>query len=276
MLMVLEIAVSLEGKIAIIVGGGWGIGRATALLLAERGASVVVSDIAVSNAQSVSEEILLRGGKASFHPVDINDEDQIAVLLRHTIDTFGGVDILHNNAALLDPKVVAPDSKGSVVEMDPAFWDRVFAVNVRGLMLTAKHAIPVMIERGGGAIVNTSSIASLQGRATLTAYGVSKAAVNTLSLYIATAYGRCGIRCNAVAPGYIETENAANLAPETVRQQRARHTLTPYLGKPSDIAYAVAFLVSEEARYITGQVIAVDGGVTAHAPWFAEELEMQQ
>ena len=177
---------------------------------------------------------------------------------------FGGVrsdhgrlDVLDNNAALTSKAAFDFD----VANMDVALWDEVQAVNVRGTMLMCKHAVPLMIDSGGGSIINISSVHGLSGDRTPVAYGTSKGGVNTLTRFVAAAYGKHGIRCNAVAPGLTGTEIALETIPEQVRQVITASCLIQRLGEPEDIAELVAFLASDRASYITGQVIRVDGGL---------------
>ena len=187
------------GKVAIITGGGSGIGRATALLLAAEGAAVTVADIAPDAARTVVAEIEADGGTARAQETDVADASAVEAMVADTVSAFGGLDVLHNNAAALDQNRVDQD----VVTMDLATWERVLAVNLTGPMLGCRFAIPALLERGGGAIVNTASAAAFYGSHSLAAYGTSKAGVVALTRYVATAYGERGIRCNAVAPGVV-------------------------------------------------------------------------
>lgn len=265
--------VVLSNKVAIVTGGGGGIGGATARLLAECGAAVAVVDIVQDNADHVVREIEEAGGSAAAFRADIAHEDQVEAVVEAVTSRFGGLDILVNNAALTAADDIRPDMEVGIADMPIAVWDRTMAVNLRGTMLCSKHAIPQMIKRGGGSIVNLSSIGGLQARPTLSAYGVSKAAVNMLTQYIATGYGRDGIRCNAVAPGFTTTETGLIGLSDEDRRVRARHTVLGRFGEPRDVANMIAFLASDEARVITGQIVAVDAGVTIHLPWYADQLE---
>ncbi len=143
-------------------------------------------------------------------------------------------------------------------------WERAMAVNLRSQMLTCKHAIPEMVRHGGGSIINMSSGASLRGDRSRTAYGVSKAGVNTLTMYVATGHGKQGVRVNTIVPGLILTDAVRAHLTEDIVAALGRSTLTPYLGDPDDVANLVVFLASEESRYITGQMIVIDGGMSAH------------
>jgi NAD(P)-dependent dehydrogenase (short-subunit alcohol dehydrogenase family) len=174
----------------------------------------------------------------------------------------GRLDVLHNNAALTDSDFLSADT--AVTELSVEVWERTMAVNLRSQMLMCKHAVPIMVESGGGSIINMSSGASLKGDRTRTAYGVSKAGVNALTLYVATSHGKKGIRANTILPGLIITDAVRAHLDEAVVASLGKATLTPKVGEPEDIADVVVFLASDESRYITGQMLAVDGGMGAH------------
>jgi NAD(P)-dependent dehydrogenase (short-subunit alcohol dehydrogenase family) len=265
----------LSGKVAIVTGGGTGVGKKTSQVLAGHGAQVVVSGYLPDEADIVADAIRAAGGEASAVRVDVGEEEQISAMVEHALSAFGGVDILINNAALTDPAYRAKDR--DVVNADADTWDQVMRINLRGPMLAAKYAIPQMIARGGGAIVNISSGMGMFGELTQTAYGVSKAAINHLTKYIATQYGKDKVRCNSLPLGFIVTdadnENKKKISPELIKIFMSNH-LTPYAGSGQHVADTIAFLVSDEAAYITGQVIPVDGGVTTHSPLYAQVTEM--
>jgi NAD(P)-dependent dehydrogenase (short-subunit alcohol dehydrogenase family) len=262
----------LAGKVAIVTGAASGIGRATALLMAREGAAVVVADVNGAGAAAVAKEIEAAGGAALGQPADVAEEASVVAMVDAAVKRFGGLDVLHNNAAAVDPALMSRD--GDVVDLDVGVLDRTLAVNLRGPMLGCKHAIPRMLARGGGAIVNTSSASGLVGDPVRTAYGVSKAGLDSLTRYVATQYGKRGIRCNSIAPGVVATPAlAANVPPEMIAIYERSH-LTPRLGRPEDIAAAVAFLASDDAAFITGQTISVDGGLLAHHPAFGEFLAL--
>lgn len=257
----------LTSKIAIVTGAGSGIGRASALLLAQRGAAVAVADLAGDRAEQVAQEIRAAGGRALAVTVDVANEAQIERMIAATIDEFGGLDILHNNAADVSADTYFRDMAAPTMDLE--LWNHVMAVNLGGAMLGCKHAIPAMLRRGGGAIVNTSSLSSTAGQDSALAYSSSKGALNTLTQYIATAHGKQGIRCNAVAPGYVLTD-AGRSAPAHIVDIYRDHALMPYLAEPEDIAKVVAFLASDDARGITGQLIVADCGASAHLPHVAD------
>jgi NAD(P)-dependent dehydrogenase (short-subunit alcohol dehydrogenase family) len=254
----------LEGRVAIVTGAASGIGRAAALALAAEGAAVLVADVNEAGAAAVAEEIARHGGRASSQLADVADERSVAAMVAAAVERFGGLDILHNNAAAVDTALMSRD--GEITAMEVEVWERTFAVNLRGPMLGCKHAIPRMLERGGGAIVNTSSAAGWAGDVTRSAYGASKAALEALTRYVATQYGKRGVRCNAIAPGVIATPAlAANVPPAQIALYERTH-LTPRLGLPEDIAAAVVFLASDDGAFITGQTLRVDGGLLVHHP----------
>jgi NAD(P)-dependent dehydrogenase (short-subunit alcohol dehydrogenase family) len=261
-----------EDKVAIITGGAGGIGSATARLLATEGAKVVVADLDGDRAATLAADLCADGHTAVPVTVDVGHEDQIVAMVETAREEFGGVDVLHNNAALQTPDAIGNDLL--VQDIDADRWDASMRINLRGYMLAAKHAIPSMLERGGGAIVNTASGTGLQAELARPTYGTSKAAIIGLTRNIATQYGKQRIRCCAVAPGLVATASLrANMPPEVLRKFE-RHFLTPYIAEPEDIAHAVAFLASDEARFITGITLPVDGGFSVHTPSYADELEL--
>lgn len=258
----------LTGRVAIVTGAASGIGRATAVALAREGASVLIADLDGAGAEAAAEEIREDGGAAQPCAADVGSEESVAAMVSAAVDVFGGLDILHNNAAASDPELMGRDL--DLAEMDIDVWDRVMAVNLRGPMLGCKHAIPQLLERGGGAIVNTSSASGLVGDLSRAAYGASKAGLDSLTRYVATQYGKRGIRCNAIAPGVIATPAlTANVPAEQIAIYERSH-LTPRLGRPEDVAAAVVFLASDDGAFITGQTLSVDGGLLVHHPTFAE------
>ncbi len=252
----------VDGKVAIVTGGAGGIGEATAIALAREGASVAVVDIDGTGAARVAETIQESGGAATGVQADLSQEDEAAAAIRSAVGLYGRLDVLHNNAALTESEFLSRDTR--VTELSLEVWERTLAVNLRSQMLTCKHAIPEMVPSGGGSIINMSSGASLKGDRTRTAYGVSKAGVNTLTMYVATGHGKQGVRVNTIVPGLIITDAVRAHLTENMLEGLGRSTLTPYLGQPDDIANLVVFLASEESRYITGQMITIDGGMSAH------------
>jgi NAD(P)-dependent dehydrogenase (short-subunit alcohol dehydrogenase family) len=262
----------LDNRVAIITGAGGGIGSATALVLAARGARVVLADLHLQSAERAAAAVTRAGGTALAQHLDLADEESIIALVGATVERFGRIDILHNNAADLSPQLSNRDH--DVETMDAAVWDRTFNVNLRGTMLCCKYVLPHMVKNGSGSIINTASNLGMQGNLGQAAYAASKAAIIQLSRSIATSHGRRGIRCNTVSPGLVMTPAARDNLPPQLHKIVAGETLTPYLGAPEDLAHAVAFLASDESRYVTGHNLVVDGGTVAHVPGFAQFTDM--
>jgi NAD(P)-dependent dehydrogenase (short-subunit alcohol dehydrogenase family) len=250
----------LDGKVAIVTGAGSGIGEATARLMAHEGASVVVADINRPAAERVAAEL----AQGVAVEVDVSDESSIVRMINAAVDSFGGLDILHNNAAALGADVFPYDN--GITEMDVNVWDRTMAVNLRGVMLGCKHAIPVMRDGGGGSIVSTSSLSSLIGEDTHLAYACSKAAIGALTRHVATMHGDDGIRINAVAPGLMLTPIALERLTERDLAAFRSERLLERATRPEDVANLVVFLASDQAACITGQVYVIDGGTMAKRP----------
>ncbi len=253
---------SLEGKVAIVTGGAGGIGAATARAIAREGGSVAVVDIDGARADEVARAISGSAGVAMSVGADLSDETAVKATIQAIVGRFGRVDVLHNNAALTESAFLARDT--DVTELALDVWERAMAVNLRSQMLMCKHVLPEMVRDGGGSIINMSSGASLKGDRTRTAYGVSKAGVNTLTMYVATSHGKQGVRVNTIVPGLIITDAVRAHLTEQMLTGLGRATLTPYVGEPDDVANLVVFLASDRSRYITGQMIAIDGGMSAH------------
>lgn len=260
---------SLESKSAIVTGAGRGLGQATAQLLAELGARVLVVDIDNSSASQTAADIVAKGGSAIAHRTDLENADEIPVMIERAVAEFGGLDILVNNAALTDPEHFAQDL--DVATMTSEVWDRTFAVNVRATMLACKLTIPHMIERGGGSIINLASMMGMGGDVVNSAYGSSKAAVAGLTKYVASQNLKKNIRCNAVAPGLVFTQAAREQAPEQLAA--IFEAQQSHIGEPLEIAQIVAYLASDWSTLLTGQLINADGGMFAHVPVQAGRAE---
>lgn len=258
----------LKDKVAIITGGGSGIGRATARMFARRGAKVAVAGIAEAGLAQVVAEIAAEGGEALAVRLDVTREEAVAAGVKQVTEHFGRLDILHSNAA----QTGNLGEDGPIAEMDADFWDRTFAINLRGSMLCAKHAIPHMLSAGGGSIIFTGSGKGLAGDLDYPAYGTTKTALLGLSRYIATQYGKQGIRSNVVVVGLAMTEALDANMPVEAQKLMTEHNLVDYLGRPEDIAEVVAFLASDQSRYVTGASIVADGGFTSHSAVFADML----
>lgn len=260
----------VKDKVAIVTGGGSGIGAACATMLAAEGAKVVVADIDLQRAQSIAENISAAGGEVLACAVDIGSEESIQGMIHCATETFGGVDILHNNAA--DTRL-SSTVDCDIEHMDLAVWDKTMQVNLRGTMLGCKFVLPIMRERGGGSIINTSSGAANAGALGYTAYAVSKAAIESLTRHVAVQHGKENIRCNAISPGFIVTAVAQHKYPGEMLDMMRSHHLTPRLGTPDDVARCVVYLASDESAFVTAQVMGVDGGMLSHQPYYADEMK---
>jgi NAD(P)-dependent dehydrogenase (short-subunit alcohol dehydrogenase family) len=257
----------LRGKVAIVTGAASGIGRVSSMTMAREGAQVVVADRNGEGADAVAAEIRADGGAAVGCRADIAVEDDVRAMVDTAVREFGGLHVLHNNAALTDASAHAKDL--TVLDLDVETWDRSMAVNARGAMLACKHSIPHMIAAGGGSIINTASNQGLAGDLSQTAYGAAKGAVVTLTMSVATAFGKQGVRCNCISPGAIRTPSLTAACPPEFLDEIARHNLVPRIGEPEDIANLALFLASDESSFITGLTIRCDGGQLAHLPMFA-------
>ena len=253
----------LTGRVAIVTGGGArgegiGNGRAAAILLARSGARVLVVDRSAELAEPTVARIVTGGGEAMAFVADVTVEADCRAMVDAAMSRWGRLDVLDNNVGI--------GSRGSVVDEDPARWQRVMEVNVTSMMLASRAAIPAMVGGGGGAIVNVSSISALRPRG-LTAYSVSKGAVIALTKAMAVDHGPDGIRVNAVAPGPVYTPMVAgNGMSPAARAGRAAASVLGTEGTGWDVGQAVRFLASDRARWITGQVLVVDGGATLRGP----------
>jgi NAD(P)-dependent dehydrogenase (short-subunit alcohol dehydrogenase family) len=258
----------VKGKVALVAGAGsiapgWSNGKAAAVLYAREGAKVFAADIRLAAARETKEIIDGEGGECTACHVDVSDAEQVRVMVETCIDTYGRIDILHNNVAINDPVGLA--------EMTEEDWDRVMAVNVKGIFLACKSCIPHMERQGGGVIVNISSTASIRyGGYPSASYNASKGAVNQFTQNIAIQYAEKGIRANCVLPGLMHTPRidqsmTGGYGDVDVEEMiRLRNEACPMkkMGDAWDVAYAALFLASDEARYITGANLVVDGGLT--------------
>ena len=248
----------LKNKVCVITGGGSGIGRATALLFAQEGARLVVAD--KRNAQAVAAECATKGGQAVAVEADVAVAADVRRMIEAAVERFRRLDILVNNAGY--------GITGSVVETDEEAWDALMAVNVRGVFLCSKYAIPAMERSGGGTIVNTASVVAAVGIGNRAAYCASKGAVAALTRAMAIDHVGAGIRCNAIAPGTIDTPYfndmlKASADPAATRKALAARQLLGRLGTPEEIAAGILFLASDESRFATGTILTLDGGMTA-------------
>jgi meso-butanediol dehydrogenase/(S,S)-butanediol dehydrogenase/diacetyl reductase len=250
---------SLEGRSAIVIAGGAGIGAATARRFAEDGVAVVVADLSGRRGGEIAAAITARGGRAVSIKMDAADPEGVQATIRLALDTFGRLDILFNNAGMAEPAALDATSLES--------WNRVIAVTLTGTFFGMKFALPIMRRQGGGVIVNTASISGTGGDYGLSSYNAAKAGVINLTRSAALENARHNIRVNCVCPGAINTRAAEIIggarAGEVRRVQAAAHPIGR-IGEPEEVANTVRFLASDEASFITGAAIVVDGGLTAH------------
>jgi len=250
----------LPGKVAIITGGAKGQGKASALLFAQEGAKVVIADWDFAGAQAVEADIKAAGGEAIAVKVDVSQEDDIKAMIQTALDNYGRLDILFNNAAV-GYSERSRYFMGSVVDTPVEDWDAIQAINCKGVALGCKHAIPLMIEQGGGVILNNSSLNGLISAPGADAYTAAKGGVVALTRVLADVYGPAGIRVNCLCPGLINTPmtNDVMKMPEFIEHFK---TQTPLRrpGEPEEIATAALFFVSDASSFVTGVVVPVDGG----------------
>jgi NAD(P)-dependent dehydrogenase (short-subunit alcohol dehydrogenase family) len=246
----------VAGKVSIVTGGASGLGAATARRLAAEGARVVIADINADGSETVAAEARAAGGDAAARPTDVGDAEQVQALVESVADDYGRIDVLVNVAALLPP----PAEK--VADIDLAGWEHELRVSLTGSMLTSKFVIPHMLAGGGGSIVHFASAAAVRAMTSFTGYGVVKAGVVALSRAIAAQYGKQGIRSNTIAPGTIMSRPR----PQEFIERALYYGMTPELGTPEDIAAAVLFFASDESKFVTAQLLSVDGGVTMRLP----------
>jgi NAD(P)-dependent dehydrogenase (short-subunit alcohol dehydrogenase family) len=246
----------LDGKICVITGAGGGMGREAALLFSEEGAQVCVADVDLDAATRTANE----ARDAFPFQVDVADEQSVTEMMAATKQHYGGIDVLYNNAG------ISPGDDGSVLETTEAAWDRVQAVNTKGVFLCCKHGIPYLLERGGGSVINVASFVALVGAATSQiSYTASKGAVLSMTRELAVQFARENVRVNALCPGPVETPLLLSIFgddPAALERRRA-HWPTGRLAKPREIVNGALFLASDESSYVTGSTFLVDGGLTA-------------
>ncbi|MDZ7828547.1 MAG: glucose 1-dehydrogenase [Halofilum sp. (in: g-proteobacteria)] len=252
----------VSNKVAVVTGGARGIGRACCLRLAEEGAAVAVTDLIDDEGQAVVDEITQAGGQAAYWHLDVTDESEWQRVLAETSERFGGVDGLVNNAGIAG-------INESIENIPQAEWEKVMKVNVTGVFLGTKHAIPHLRKRGGGSIINLSSIYGIIGAGDIPPYHASKGAVRTMTKNDAIAYAPEGIRVNSVHPGYIWTPLVEDFGQrlgfdaEAFQQELGSRHPVGHVGEPDDIAWGIVYLLSDESKFMTGSELVIDGGYTA-------------
>ncbi len=255
---------TMQHKKAIVTGSGNGIGRAIAIALGGAGAQVMVSDVLIEDGERTVKEIVDAGGEAAFVAADVSDADQAQALVQSTVEKYGSVDVLFNNAGIGGGKV-------RLHEIEPADFDRVIDVNLRGTFLCSKYALHHFLKQGNGCIVNTASTYGLIGAPNAAAYCASKAAIINLTRQLAVDYGPDGIRVNAICPGYIDTSlgrRANHLTPEqfdaatAIREKAASMQPLGRQAQPAEVANLAVFIASDAASFMTGSIVTVDGGCT--------------
>jgi len=255
----------LKDKVAIITGSAIGMGRGAAVHFAREGASIIVTDIDVEKGKETVELVKKSGGHAAFIECDVSKSNGVNRMVNFAVKTFGKVNVLYNNAALQLWGKDAP-----VDELLEEDWDRVMAVDVKGVYLCMKYAIPEMIRAGGGSIINTSSIAALVGRKQ-SAYTTAKGGIISLSRLVAKHYAPQKVRCNVICPGPIATQFAGQMS-EARQKELAQEIPLGRYGEIEDITYCSVYLASDESSYVTGSVFVIDGGLTACPTSIVEPL----
>ena len=251
----------LAGKVAIITGAGSGMGRVAAQMFAAQGARVVVADFDERAGNETVASVRDASGEASFVRTDVSNEADAKAMVDHAMATYGRVDALYNNAGVM------PEPDHSVIDTDVATWDKVMAVNVRGVFLGCKYAIPQMLEQGSGSVINISSFVALLGCSVpQDAYTASKGAVLSLTRSLAVQFGPRGVRSNAICPGPIETPLLMDwlLKDEAAKQLRLARNPSGRFGKPEEIVSAAIYLASDESRWTNGAHFVIDGGISVN------------
>ncbi|MEO3927639.1 SDR family oxidoreductase [Micromonosporaceae bacterium B7E4] len=264
----------LEGKVAIVTGAAGALGFAGVRAMATEGARVVMMDLSAT-VRERAKELTEDGYDVTPYVGDVSVENDIAGVVALAKETYGRLDVLWNNAGLVSAEWILQDT--DVVGISRDYLMRTLEVNTGSVLLGSKYAIPVMAESGGGSIINTSSVQAAGGDLALVAYGTSKAAINYLTKSVATSFGHLGIRSNALAPGLIPPPAPANGSGGPHRLEDVAPTklvldsqMLNAVGQPTDVANAVVFLASDESKFLTGQLIYVDGGVTGHLPTLSD------
>ena len=251
----------LDGKVAVITGAGSGMGRVAAQMFAAEGARVVVAEFAAEAGEETVRQVTDAGGEASLVRADVSREEDASAMVAAAVDRYGRIDVLYNNAGIM------PEADHSVVDTDVGVWDQVMAVNLRGVFLGCKYAIPRMVEQGSGSVINISSFVALLGCSVpQDAYTASKGAVLSLTRSLAVQFGPRGVRSNAICPGPIETPLLMDwlLKDEAAKQLRLARNPTGRFGKPEEIVNAAIYLASDESRWTNGAHFVIDGGISVN------------
>ena len=251
----------LQDKVSIITGGASGMGRVAARMFAAEGAKIVVADVTEPAAQSVVDEVTAAGGRATAVAADVSKEADAKRMVEAAIEAYGRVDVLYNNAGIM------PQADHSVIDTSVEDWDRVMAVNVRGVFLGCKYAIPKMVEQGSGSIINIASFVALIGCSNpQDAYTASKGAVLSLTRSLAVQFAPQGVRSNAICPGPVETPLLMDwlVKDEEAKRIRLARNPTGRFGKPEEIVHMAIYLASDESRWTNGAALVVDGGITVN------------
>jgi len=250
----------LANKVAIITGSAGGMGKVAAELFAREGASIVVTDIAANEGEETAKGIREEGGQAIFVKANVANEEEVKHLVGASIEAFGRVDVLYNNAGIM------PSDDGSVTDITEATWDRIMDVNLKSTFFCSKYAIPHMVKQGQGSIINIASFVALVGcTVPQDAYTASKGGLLALTKSFAVQYGPHGIRCNAICPGPIETPLLRVLwTSEEARNLRLNRIPLGRFGEPNDIVYLALYLASDESAWTTGAWLVVDGGISSN------------
>ena len=251
----------LKDKVAVITGAGGGMGRVAATMFAAEGARVVVAEFGEAAGNETVGLIKAAGGEATFVRVDVSSEADARAMVDHAVSTYGRLDVLYNNAGIM------PEADHSVVDTDAGTWDTVMAVNVRGVFLACKYAVPRMIDGGGGSIINIASFVALVGCSVpQDAYTASKGAVLSLTRSLAVQFAPRGVRTNAICPGPVETPMLMEwlVKDEEAKRIRLSRNPTGRFGKPEEIVHMAIYLASDESRWTNGASLVVDGGITVN------------
>jgi NAD(P)-dependent dehydrogenase (short-subunit alcohol dehydrogenase family) len=251
----------LQDKVTIITGAGGGMGRVAAQMFSAEGSKVVVAEFSEDAGEETAALVRASGGDATFIKVDVSKESDARAMVDHAVATYGKLDCLYNNAGIM------PEADHSVIDTDPATWDAVMAVNVRGVYLGCKFAVPAMVAAGGGSIINIASFVAILGCSVpQDAYTASKGAVLALTRSLAVQFGPNGIRTNAICPGPVETPLLMDwlVKDEAAKRLRLARNPTGRFGKPEEIVHMAVYLASDESRWTNGASLVVDGGISVN------------